>query len=192
MRNIGLILLVVVSFALGFLINSYFFKGHVSTENSQVLLEKIKSVSKVINVEGYFTEVYDYKDYWGYNISFFQKKALVRIKAKVSMGYDMNKIIFNTNPMTKTISISKLPEPEILSIDHDLDYYDISEGTFNSFTTEDYNKINANAKEFIKKKVETSGLKDAAIKEGDRMLEVIRFMVESMGWKLETTNNLKG
>ena len=83
MRNIGLILLVVGTFALGFLINSYFFKGHVSTENSQVLLEKIKSVSKVINVEGYFTEVYDYKDYWGYNISFFQKKALVRIKANV-------------------------------------------------------------------------------------------------------------
>ncbi len=192
MRNIGLILLVVGTFALGFLINSYFFKGHVSTENSQVMLEKIKNVCKVINVEGYFTEVYDYKDYWGYNISFFQKKALVRIKAKVSMGYDMNKIIFNSNPMTKTISISKLPEPEILSIDHDLDYYDITEGSFNSFTTEDYNKINANAKDFIKKKVETSGLKDAAIKEGDKMLEVIRFMVESMGWKLDTTTNLKG
>lgn len=192
MRNIGLILLVVGTFALGFLINSYFFKGHVSTENSQVMLEKIKNVCKVINVEGYFTEVYDYKDYWGYNISFFQKKALVRIKAKVSMGYDMNKIIFNSNPMTKTISISKLPEPEILSIDHDLDYYDITEGSFNSFTTEDYNKINANAKDFIKKKVETSGLKDAAMKEGDKMLEVIRFMVESMGWKLDTTTNLKG
>jgi len=192
MRNIGLILLVVGTFALGFLINSYFFKGHVSTENSQVMLEKIKNVCKVINVEGYFTEVYDYKDYWGYNISFFQKKALVRIKAKVSMGYDMNKIIFNSNPMTKTISISKLPEPEILSIDHDLDYYDITEGSFNSFTTEDYNKINANAKDFIKKKVETSGLKDAALKEGDKMLEVIRFMVESMGWKLDTTTNLKG
>ena len=192
MRNIGLILLVVGTFALGFLINSCFFKGHVSTENSQVMLEKIKNVCKVINVEGYFTEVYDYKDYWGYNISFFQKKALVRIKAKVSMGYDMNKIIFNSNPMTKTISISKLPEPEILSIDHDLDYYDITEGSFNSFTTEDYNKINANAKDFIKKKVETSGLKDAALKEGDKMLEVIRFMVESMGWKLDTTTNLKG
>ncbi|MBK8720942.1 MAG: DUF4230 domain-containing protein [Saprospiraceae bacterium] len=192
MRNIGLILLVVGTFALGFLINSYFFKGHVSTENSQVMLEKIKNVCKVINVEGYFTEVYDYKDYWGYNISFFQKKALVRIKAKVSMGYDMNKIIFKSNPMTKTISISKLPEPEILSIDHDLDYYDITEGSFNSFTTEDYNKINANAKDFIKKKVETSGLKDAAMKEGDKMLEVIRFMVESMGWKLDTTTNLKG
>ena len=192
MRNIGLILLVVGTFALGFLINSYFFKGHVSTENSQVMLEKIKNVCKVINVEGYFTEVYDYKDYWGYNISFFQKKALVRIKAKVSMGYDMNKIIFKSNPMTKTISINKLPEPEILSIDHDLDYYDITEGSFNSFTTEDYNKINANAKDFIKKKVETSGLKDAAMKEGDKMLEVIRFMVESMGWKLDTTTNLKG
>lgn len=90
------------------------------------MLEKIKNVCKVINVEGYFTECMIIKII-GATISVFSKKALVRIKAKVSMGYDMNKIIFNSNPMTKTISINKLPEPEILSIDHDLDYYDITE-----------------------------------------------------------------
>ena len=192
MKYIGLVVLVAGTFLLGFLIHANFFKGHVTSEESQVMIEKIKSVSKITNVEGYFTEVYDYKDYWGYNISFFQKKALVRVKAKVSMGFDMQKIQFNSNPLTKTITIGNIPEPEILSIDHDLDYYDISEGTFNSFTTEDYNKINSNAKEFIKKKVELSDMKSSAFKERDKMLEVIRFMVESMGWKLEIANTLKG
>ncbi|MBK9982670.1 MAG: DUF4230 domain-containing protein [Saprospiraceae bacterium] len=45
--------------------------------------------------------------------------------------------------------ISGMPPAEILSVDHDLDYYDLSEGFFNSFSTEDYNKINADAKDFV-------------------------------------------
>jgi hypothetical protein len=38
---------------------------------------------------------------------------------------------------------------ELISLDHTLDYYDISEGTFNSFSAEDYNKINNDVKEHI-------------------------------------------
>ena len=62
------------------------------TEQSQVLMEKIKTVAKLVTVEGYFSEVYDYQDYWNYDVSMFRKKALIRVKAKVSVGYDLSKM----------------------------------------------------------------------------------------------------
>ena len=122
----------------------------VVKEDSKVLLEKVKTVSKLITVEGYFSEIYDYQEHWGYDLSPFRKKALIRVKAKVSVGYDLTKMNFEADTKTKTITISNMPDPEILSIDHDLDYYDITEGTFNTFEEADYNKMNAAAKEKVR------------------------------------------
>ena len=109
-----------------------------SEESAQVLLERVQTVAKLITVEGYFSEVYDYKDYYAYNLSPFRKKALIRVKAKVSVGYDLSRVEFETRPDEKVIIVRNLPEPEILSIDHDLDYYDISQGMFNSFSAQDH------------------------------------------------------
>ena len=157
----------------------------VAEEQSKVLLEKIKTVSKLITVEGYFSEIYDYKEYWGYDLSPFRKKALIRVKAKVSVGYDLSKMRVEANSATRTVTISNMPDPEILSIDHDLDYYDISEGTFNSFTEADYNKMNAAAKEKVRKEALNSDLFVTAEDESAQALEIIEFMVEGIGWRLE-------
>jgi len=157
-------------------------------EESTVLLERINIVTKLITVEGEFSEIYDYKDYWKYDLSPFRKKALVRIRGKVSVGYDLNNIQIESFPDQKQIVISNLPEPTILSIDHQLSYYDITQGTFNAFTTKDYNKINENAKGLIQKKAEESILIKTAEEQGVQLLEVIRFMIEQMGWKLEITS----
>lgn len=156
-----------------------------SEEQSKILLEKVKTVAKLITVEGYFSEVYNYKDYWGYDVFLFQKKALVLVKAKVSFGYDLGQMKMNADGKTKTLIISQLPEPQILSIDHDLSYYDITEGTFNSFSAEDYSKIQDKVKNFIKEKAAQSDLKQRAQTQGNQMLEVIKFMTESAGWKFK-------
>ncbi len=80
--------------------------------------------------------------------------------------------------------MSALPEPQILSIDHTLDYYDISEGIFTSFAPEDYNRINQRAKDLIRDQAEKSTLLPAAKEQAAKMLDLIRFMVEGAGWKL--------
>ncbi|MFK8101493.1 MAG: DUF4230 domain-containing protein [Saprospiraceae bacterium] len=169
----------------------YYTIGEIkATEQSEVLLEKIKTVSKLVTVEGYFSEVYDYKDYWGYDISPFRKKALMRVKAKVLVGYNLEKMTVVSLPKEKTIRIGNLPDPEIISIENDLDYYDISEGTFNSFSTADYNKLQQKAKDYIREHAERSDLKESAVKQGNQLLELIRFMVETSGWKLEFVRDL--
>ncbi len=154
-------------------------------EESEVLLERINTVTKLITVEGEFSEIYDYKDFWKYDLSPFRKKALLRINGKVSVGHNLNNIKIESFPDEKRLVISNLPSPTILSIDHKISYYDITQGSFNSFTPKDYNKMNENAKAMIRKKAEESILMKTAEDQGVQLLEMIGFMAEQMGWTLE-------
>ncbi len=176
-------------FVLGFWIarSMYQKKEKVKTEeDATVLLEKIQTVAKLVTVEGYFSELYNYKDYYAYDWWIFRKKAILRVKAKVSAGYDLSGLAFDVQPDQNLIIIRNIPDtPQIISIDHQLDYYDISEGTFNSFSETDYNKINQNAKSFIEEKARQSDLLPKAKEQGIEMLELIRFIAESAGWKVQ-------
>ncbi len=160
------------------------FKRH-QEENATVILNKIEKVVKLVAVEGNISEIYDYKDYVSFDISPFRKKALVRVNAKVSAGYNFEQLKIDVNDELKVIRLSDFPDAEILSIDHDLDYYDIQQGTFNTFSTEDYNKINARAKEYVASKAQESGLLESAGEQKQELLEMIRFLIESGGWRLE-------
>ncbi len=175
------------TFFLGVLLTRWYFQRtqKVETENSTILLERIKQVAKLVTVEGYFSEIYDYKDYYGYDMSIFTKKALLKVKAKVSAGYDLEKMKVTAFPEAKIIRITGIPPVTILSIEHDIEYYDVQEGFFNSFTTEDYNKLNARAKEFIREKALDSELMDQAAGQRNLVFETIRFMAEGMGWEVE-------
>jgi hypothetical protein len=175
------------TFLAGILFTRWFYNRseEIRREKATVLLERIQQVTKLITVEGHFTEIYDYKDYYGYDIGMFRKKALMRVQAKVSAGYDLGKMKIQSFPQKKQVVISGLPEPEILSIEHDLDYYDLQEGIFNSFSTEDYNRLNADAKNKIRQKALQSDLFEAASEQRDKVFDMIRFMVESAGWTLE-------
>jgi hypothetical protein len=153
-------------------------------EDSTVLLEKIQAVAKLSTVEGTFSEIYNYSEYQGYFTFFWDKKVLVRVRATVSAGYDLEKLNIESDPISKTIRMSGLPKPQILSIDHTLDYYDISEGLFSSFSPEDYTRINQRAKDLIRDSALRSNLLSEADAQGAKMLDLMRFMIEGAGWKL--------
>lgn len=185
-------LVLLLLFILGFLAARFFYVERPREsveENAEVLLERIQKVAKLVTVEGYFTEVYDYKDYWGYDLPFLRKKALLRVKAKVSVGYDLERMRIDLRSGQRTILISNIPDPEILSIDHDIDYYDISEGTFNSFSEADYNRLNARAKQYIESRALDSDLMEQAAEQGNQLLEVIEFMAKSAGYQVQYVNS---
>ena len=177
-------LLILVGLIIG---RAYYTEWAVEKRQQQatVLLERVRTVAKLVTVEGYFSEIYDYQDYWGYDLPIFRKKALLRVKAKVSVGYDLSRIKLEARPEDRLIIIGNLPDPGILSIDHDVDYYDITEGTFNLFREEDYTRLNREAKRFIEDKARKSDLLLTAEEQANQMLDMIRFMVENAGWKLE-------
>jgi Protein of unknown function (DUF4230) len=181
---------VIAAFVLGgWLTHRFFVPRSKPVEEATVLLEKIQEVAKLITVEGQFSEIYNYSEYQGYFSMLWDKKALVRVRATVSAGYDLNNLRFKADPLTRTIKMSALPEAQILSIDHNLDYYDISEGLFTSFAPEDYNRINQRAKDLIRDQAQKSALLPAARAQADKILELIRFMAESAGWKLEVESD---
>lgn len=192
MKNIlfavALILILGLGFYGGYKLNQKGWFPQTKTENSTVLLNEIKDVMKLVAVEGYFSEVYDYKDYSVADWGPFTKKALIRVKAKVSVGYDLESVSFRTDERMKILYVGPIPSPSILSNDHDIDYYDIQQGTFNTFTTEDYNMLNKRAKEFIETQVVDSELFDRAEHQKDRLIHVMTSLAQSQGWTVHIEN----
>lgn len=159
----------------------------IKEESAQILLERIKTVTKLVTVEGHFSEVYTHKDYYNWDFSPFRKKALLRVKAKVSVGYNLESLQLDADSENKVVFISNIPDPEILSIDHEVDYYDLQEGTFNSFSERELTELNKKAKEFIEAKAQSDeiGLLPAAEEQMNKMLQSIELIAETAGYKIE-------
>lgn len=169
---------------------SYYFDGKPKRDpmpdnKQQIILKQINEVTKLITLEGEFSNIHEYKDYFWSDVSMFSKQAIVRVNATVSLGYDLQKATFEPDSIRKVIVVKNLPDPEILAIDHDLDYYDISEGMFNAFNEEELTSIGDVAKQKLRKAVENSELMDKARARGLETLEIIRILVEASGWTLE-------
>jgi hypothetical protein len=160
-------------------------------ENSMLIQEQIKNVSKLIVTEGHFSEVYTYKDSQKLFGSFFtaDKKALVVVNAEVTVAYDLNEMNFQVDESSKTLRIINLPEPEI-KINPDFEYYDITEDYLNQFNAEDYNKIKNNVHASLLKKVRASSLLKNA--ENRLMSELSRFFIltRTLGWTLTYDNEI--
>ncbi|WP_420602957.1 DUF4230 domain-containing protein [Flagellimonas sp.] len=156
-------------------------------QQSTVLLDKIKSVCKLISVEGDFAEIYHYENTKGglMNLLSSKKKALVIVKAKAHIGYDLQKLGLKADNTNKRIVLTNFPEPEVLSIEPELQYYDVKNGLFNSFSSEDLTKVNQEAKEHIKQKIPESGLMQTARKEALQAVLLVEKIVETIGWTLD-------
>ena len=184
-RQILLLLVVLATIGLAWYIgNKFSLPGQKTFETSEVVLDKVRSVCKLVTAEGYFSEVYSHKDYYHCDVSLMRKKALIRVKAKVSVGYDMEKLDIKADDLSKTITISNMPGVDIIALEHDLDYYDISEGVFNSFTVDDYNKINDRAKNYIREVALSSELVETAEQKSNALFELLDDVVSQAGWKL--------
>jgi len=155
------------------------------TESANTMMEKMQKVFKFVAAEGQISEIYDYKDYQYYDISPFRKKILVRVNAKVLVGYDFEKARFTVDDASKTIFIDSIGPAELLAIDHDLDYYDIQEGTFNSFSEQELNEINEKAKNYAAAIVKDSDLFKIAEEQKADLIDMLTVAAQSTGWKIE-------
>lgn len=189
--------IVAVSLALLLFVGLQWYKliksdSEVRTVEASVLLEQVREVCKLVTVEGEFNELYTEKNmrevtlylpiptYWE-----FTKEAIIEVRGRVLVGYDMEQLSIKVDSLNRLVTLSNLPQPDILAVDHELAYRNLEESFFNSFTVEDYTQLNRNAKEVLRKQAHESGLLEKARAEGNTMLESIRFMVENMGWNLE-------
>lgn len=159
----------------------------VTEHQSEVLLDKIRTVCKLVTVEGDFAEIYRYENKKERFMSLVtsKKKALIVINAKAQIGYDLKKIGMRADNENKRIIMTNFPEPEILSIEPDIQFYDIQSGMFNFFSPDDLTLLNKEAKQHIREKIPESGLMETAKKEAVQAVLLIEKIVETIGWKLD-------
>ena len=154
-------------------------------ENSMLIQQELKNVSKLIVTEGHFVEVYNYKDsreLFGSLVT-ADKKALVVVNAEVTIAYDLSKITYEMDEAKKTITITQIPEPEV-KINPDFEYYDVTADYFNPFNAKDYNAIKRNVNASLLKKIEASSLKSNAENRLLSELSRIYVLTNSLGWTL--------
>jgi len=189
-----LIIGLLIGIILGIIAARYFIpekKKTITSEQSVVILEKIKQVCKLITVEGEFSEIITHRD--GRNVFFkmfqFEKKAIIIVKARVLVGFDLAGIKLSADAGNRIITLESFPAPEILSIETDLEYYDIGKGIVNKFSEADLTGLNKKAKELIREKAMGSHLIKAAGKQATETLLLIQQLVESFGWKFRNSEN---
>ena len=156
-------------------------------KDALILIEKIKTVCKLITVEGDFAEIYHYQDTKEHFLNLFKskKKAIILINAKAHIGFDLSKINLTSNAKTHTIILSHFPEPTVLSIESHVRYYDKTDGLFNKFAADDLTDLHREAKEFIVQKIPKSGLLNLAKKEALESILMIEGIVQTIGWQLD-------
>jgi hypothetical protein len=164
-----------------------------SKEQSVILLEKIRHVSKLITVEGDFNEVMHFEDVKNslMNIISSKKKAIVLANAKVFIGFDMKKVVYELNPEKRQIHVVFFPEPEVLSIETEVEFYDVKNGLFNKFDASELTELNKKIKQNILEKIpETDLLGKAKLKALDN-INIMEQMVSTFGWQLKNNTTIE-
>ena len=108
-KNILITLLVFTVALLGvkLFINDIFNKKDNSSVDSTIVIEKIQKVLKIVTVEGNFSELMKYQDFDYIDFPGFRKDAIVRVNAKVSIGYNLNNLKVSTDETEKIITSLK-------------------------------------------------------------------------------------
>ncbi len=193
MKNaISFLFLMLVGILVGMAVMFYFYpRGPLIQEEtkteSNVILEQVQKVMKMVTVEGQFADILSHESdekFYGLSIPGFKKKALLKVKAKVSVGYDLENVQMDLDHTNHIIRISNLPEPEIIATDMDLSYYDIDEGVFNSFSPKELTSLNQAAKDSIVQSVHRSSLMEVAREQADDLFVLVEAIAEQGGWKV--------
>lgn len=172
---IGVLLLGLV---LGGVIAFLLFKLYVTnrkeqkiTESSHTVVESMRKVFKIVCAEGQFNEIYNYEETKKiFKIIPSTKKALVIVQAKVMIGYDFEKCVWEKDAQNRKIRIVSFPEPEILSVEPQYKYYYFEEDIFNLISKEDLHKIQDAGKNQVIEAAMQSDLKKIAAMQMKTML----------------------
>ncbi len=155
-------------------------------QSSDLILNQIKNVGKLVVTEGHFSEVITYKDHKKYYLDMFTatKEAIVVVNAKVQVSYDLGKIEHRIDTKNKTVVITSIPKAEI-NINPDLEYHQLSSSILNQFIPKDHNLIKERVSKQLEEKVKKSSLVTNSENRLISELQKIYILTNSLGWTLK-------
>ena len=187
MRNIflGIVIAFVIVFGLSYCEHQKE-NREVLEANTALIQKELNNVGKLIVTEGSYAQVFSFNDSKDllYGLTYARKKALIVVNAKATIAYDLSKINKIVDETTRTVTITNIPEPE-LSINPNIQYYDVTQDYLNQFTASDYNKIKERIEKSLRKKIEASELRTNVENRLISELQKIYILTNSMGWTLQ-------
>jgi hypothetical protein len=165
-------------------------KQTIVKESSHTVVESVRKVFKVVLAEGFFNELYNFEETRKlFRIIPSTKRALVIIQAKVLVGFDFEKCVWEIDEDQQKMKLVSFPEPQIVSIETDYKYYNFDEGIFNLLSREDLTRIQANGK----RQVEEAALKsDLPKMAAEQMRTMLTEVVQSKHWQIENIYKITG
>lgn len=188
----NIITIILFGIIIGIVITSLVYKiiktkqsGSLKSTSSHTVVESIKRVFKIVVAEGQMNEIFNYENTKKL-LKFIPstKKALVIVRAKTLVGYDINKCKWEINEEDKVIKLLDFPKPEILSLETDFNYYYFEDDLFNFISRNDLQEIQHLAKDQVKRSVLQSDLLKIA---ADQMKLLIGEVVSVNNWNVENT-----
>lgn len=187
MKKYFVLLLCILCFIVGLLtgIGYLNFKSSQKVSDASLVLTQVKDVFKLVNVEAEFSEIFQEKSYTLIDFGPFKKSIIVRVKARVLIGYNLDSSAIKMDSAKRILRIFTSQQPEVISNEMNIDYYDIQQGTFNSFSSEELNMIHDKARDIILRRVEKAEFFERARKRQEEYFKTIYSYCELMNWKLD-------
>lgn len=184
----GLVLGGVIAYLIFKLVNVQKSASNTVT-SSHTVVESMKKVFKIVVAEGQLNEVYNYENTKKL-LKFIPstKKALVIVRAKVLIGYDIEKCKWEVDEANQKIKLLEFPKPEILSLDPEFNYYYFEDDLFNFIGRKDLQKIQGLAREQVKQAALQSGLMKIA---ADQMRTLLTEVVGANRWQIENLEKVE-
>lgn len=182
---------IVSSLVLGFLLSYWVmsqFNARKVTNDSHAIAYEIKRLNKMIVAEQAYSDIYSHKN----SLSFpgferfmsFDKKVLLLVNAKVQATYDLSKLKVEVDAEKKKITLYEIPPLEV-QIYPDVQFYDMEQSTFNSFSKDELNEVKNNAIKKIEQVVDRSKLeKEAREQLLDNLLNLY-FLADAYQWEID-------
>lgn len=155
-------------------------------EDAVVMLNSMKDVLKVTTVEAEISELLTQQSYYWIDISPFRKSAIVRVRATVHAGFDLDSSALQIDEASHRVILRIPSEPQILSVDQKLDYYDLKQGSFNAFTGEELTLLQDKARDLILRSAIKGGVLDRARKRRADILLSLQAMAAASGYEVKT------
>lgn len=177
-----------VTLVIGLIAGAWLFSkkgGNISREEqSEIIVEKINEVNKLISLEGSFAEVYtlDQTQKLFFDLIPIAKQAIVIAKAKTYVAYDLSEMTYDLNEEKKSVHLKNIPEPEII-VDPKLEFYDLK---FNiiPFNKKELSMLNERATELIREEAQKEEFINLAKKNLELNLQEIILVANQYGWEV--------
>lgn len=184
MKYLKYIFLVIIGFALGYLVLKATYKEQAD-ESSSTIAYGISRLNKMVVAEQTYANFYSHKSKAGYlgNLVTFDKNLLLKVKIKAQASYDLSKMKVEIDSANKTIHIKEIPELKIETFP-DVDFFEVNQSKFNQFSKKDLNGIKKRAIEEVKKTINETNLRNEAHKQLIYNLEEVYLLAKVYHWQV--------